>query len=115
MSLEAIPTDHPSYTETSTQWPLQLLLATFSKTSKTHLSPDEIGELQYQEACKNAPTAVEITKDDSEYGDSYWGKIDGRLTKLVFISEDESRSEAWFNGLRPTANFVDGDRLHIEA
>ena len=76
---------------------------------------DEIGELQYQESCKNAPTAVEITKDDSEYGDFYWGKIDGRLTKLVFISEDESRSEAWFNGLRPTANFVDGDRLHIES
>ncbi len=76
---------------------------------------DEIGELQYQDACKSAPTAFEITKDDSEYGDFYWGKINGKLTKLVFISEDESRSEAWFNGLRPTTNFVDGDRLHIEA
>jgi hypothetical protein len=78
-------------------------------------SNDEIGLLFYQDACKNAPTAFDITKDDSEYGDLYWGKINEKLTKLVFVCDDESRSEAWFNGLRPTANFVDGDRLHIEA
>lgn len=78
-------------------------------------SNEEIGELQYQEACKTAPTALEVTKDDSDCGDFYWGKIDGKLTKLVFVSDDESRSEAWFNGLRPTASFVDDDRLHVEA
>lgn len=77
---------------------------------------DEIGLLFYQDACKTAPTAFDVTKDDSDYGNFYWGKIDGKLTKLVFVSDDEeSRSEAWVNGLRPTANFVDGDRLHIEA
>ena len=76
---------------------------------------DEIGDLLYRESCKNAPEVTEITKDDSDYGDFYWGKIDGKLTKLVFISDDESKSEAWFNGLRPTKAFVDGDRLHIEA
>lgn len=76
---------------------------------------DEIGDLLYREACKSAPEVTEITKDDSGYGDFYWGKINGKKAQLVFISSDETKSEAWFRGLRPTKAFVDGDRLHIEA
>lgn len=76
---------------------------------------DEIGLLFYQDACKTAPEATDLIEDDVWEGRVFLGTVNGAQKRLVLTSDDESKSEAWFNGLRPTKTFVDGDRLHIEA
>lgn len=63
---------------------------------------------------KYQSTSIQITEAYKDKDGLWWGYFKGKLVELFYLSEDETRAEAYCNGMRPT-NVRDGnDVLHIE-
>lgn len=64
---------------------------------------------RYEETC------IEVTEAHQDEEGFWWGYLKRNLVELFYISDDETRAEAYAKGLRPT-NVIDsnGNILHIE-